>query len=622
MKFRYINIAVAGMIALAGCQKVLDKQNLSALSGELLYSDSTIVQLNLDNIYDNNLPAFGGQVGSSVLSGTQPQLSEEGYSSANVFMTGIVSLGTNEPTDFGTALNTNNSQPSNNYGRIRQLNSFIENIDASTLPQFTKNKFKAQALFFRAFRYWDMVRIYGGVPLVLTTLGGVGQAARDAALLPRDKTSACFAQMVKDLDSAIAYLPGKWTTTSSATWGRITSGAAAALKGRILLYWASPMFNPSDLPERWQAAYDANLQAKTILDANGSALHANYKTMWFSEANNPEAVMVTIYNNSPTDQVKKNNGWDRSCRPSYLQGSSSNLPTWEMVSSYPMKDGKAPGTSTTYPYYDSLYYKNRDPRFDATIAYNGCVWPLDGVATRKIWTYFETATGSTEASASNTGFYCRKAVQEGTYTNGDPQFSGTDWMEIRYAEVLLNLAEAAIGINKLGTTDPSYIGITAVRKRAGIDAGTGSLYGLTAGMTRAQLFDAVLLERKIEFAYEGKRFWDLYRWKRNTDLNGWTRNRLRITLRTGAGIPTAAQLKDPTNASFRDGQNLDNMSANFFTTNRNNKHDASNSVTKLDATPINFLTKYYFFPIPQLAITNNPNLAQNKDWGGSFDPLQ
>ncbi len=397
-----------------------------------------------------------------------------------------------------------------------------------------------------------------------------------------------------------------------------TSGAAAALKGRILLYWASPMFNPNDLPERWQAAYDANLQAKTILDANGFALNANYKTMWFTEANNPEAVMVTVYNNSPTDQVKKNNGWDKACRPSYLQGSSSNLPTWELVNSYPMKDGKAPGTSTTYPYYDSLYYKNRDPRFDATIAYNGCVWPLDGIATRKIWTYYETASASTETAASNTGFYCRKAVLEGTYTNGDPQFSGTDWMEIRYAEVLLNLAEAATGINKLGTTDPSYAGITAVRKRAGIDAGTASLYGLNAGLTRAQMFDAILQERKIEFAYEGKRFWDLYRWKRNTDLNGWTRNRLRIVLKTGAGIPTAAQLKDPTNASFRDGQSLDNMSTIFFTTIRNNNKDASNATTKLDATLINFLTKYYFFPIPQLAITNNPNLAQNKDWGWKF----
>ena len=623
MKFRYINLAIViGAFAFGSCQKVLDKTNLSNLSPDLLYADSNLVQLNMDNIYDNNLPLFGGQNTSSVLSGTSAQLSDEGQSSGNVIMTGAISLGTNEPNDFGTSLNTNNTQPSNNWGKIRQLNTFITSVEASTLPETTKNRFLAQARFFRAFRYWDMVRIYGGVPLVLTPLEGVGNAARESALLPRDKTSVCFAQMARDLDSAIKYLPGKWTATNTASWGKITSGAAAAFKGRVMLYWASPLFNPSNDVTRWQAAYDASLLAKTLLDANGFGLHANYKTMWFTEANNPEAVMVTCYNTSATDQVKKNNGWDKSCRPSYLQGSSANVPTWELVRSYPMKDGKAPGTSTANPYYDSLFYKNRDPRFDATIAYNGCTWPLDGVTTRKIWTYFETATASTETAASNTGFYCRKAVSEGTFTNGDPQYSGTDWMEIRYAEVLLNLAEAAVGINKLAVTDPSYAGLIAVRKRAGITANSDNLYGLTPNMTQAQLFDAVMLERKIEFAFEGKRFWDLYRTKRMSEINGITRNRLRITLKTGTGIPTAAVLKDATNVGFRDIQSLDAMMATYFTTTYNNNRNATNSVTKLDATPINFLNTYYFFPIPLAAITNNPNLQQNNNWGGSFDPIQ
>jgi len=624
MKRSYITITVTGlMMMVISCSKVLDKQNLSGLSPDLVFTDSSLAQLNMDNIYDNNLPLFGGQNTSSLLSGTQPQLSEEGYAANNVFMLGTMSYGSTEPGDYGTSLNTNNTQPSNNWGKIRQLNTFIQSMKASPLPVYTKNKFLAQALFFRAFRYWDMVRIYGGVPLVLTPLSGVGQAARDSALLPRNSTAECFAQITADLDTAIKYLPGKWTVTSSnAAWGKITSGAAAAFKGRVLLYYASPMFNPNDLPARWQAAYDANLKAKTILDANGFGLNSSYKNMWFTEANNPEAVMVTEYNNSSTDQVKKNNGWDKSCRPSYLNGTGSNLPTWELVMEYPMKDGKMPGVSTTYPYYDSLFYKNRDPRFDATIAYNGCTWPLDGVATKKVWTYYETAAKSAETSPSNTGFYCRKAVSEGTFTFNDPQYSGTDWMEIRYAEVLLNLAESAIGINKLSTADEGYTGIIAVRKRAGIDAGTGSLYGLTAGMTRTQLFDAILAERRIEFAFEGKRFWDLYRWKRMSDLNGWTRNRIRMVLKTGAGIPTAAALSDATNANYRDIQNLDNMMANYFTTIRNDNHDATNATTKLDASPINFLSTYYFFPVPLAAVTNNPNLKQNNNWGGSFDPLQ
>lgn len=620
-QYKILGAALLGMMILGSCKKAIDKTDLSKMEPDLLFSDSALVQLNMDNIYDNNLPTWGGQNTSSVLSGTQPQLSEEGQATGNKFWEGTMSFGTDEPKDYGTQLNTNNTQPNQNWGKIRQLNTFILSVDASPLPAYTKAKFIAQAKFFRAFRYWDLVRIYGGVPLVLTPLDGVGNEARDAALLPRNTTSECFAQIVKDLDEAISVLPGKWTAMSD--WGKITSGAAAAFKGRVLLYYASPMFNPTDDISRWQAAYDANLQAKTILDANGFGLNSNYKTMWFTEMNNPEAVMITGYNTATGDQQKKNNGWDKSCRPTYLFGSGSNTPTWELVHSYPMKDGKMPGDVTSaYTYNDTFYYKNRDPRFYSTIAYNGCVWPLDGNTNLKIWTYYETAAKSTETKASNTGFYCRKAVSEGTFTLGDPQYSGTDWMEIRYAEVLLNLAESAVGINKTGVADESYTGIMAVRQRAGIEAGSNNLFGLPETMSRSELFNAILDERKIEFAFEGKRFWDLYRWKRMSDLQGWYRNRIRIVLKTGAGIPTAAQLKDPTNPAYRDFQNLDNMTANYFTTIYNNNHDNSNPVTVLDNMPMNFLPEYYFFPIPMVAITNNPNLQQNKNWGGSFDAVQ
>ena len=615
-------ISVAGLVALCACNKVLDKSDLAKLTPDYVFNDSNLIQLNMDNIYYNNQPLFGGlNTANSVLSGTHTELSEEGYASNNIYMNGTMSYGTNEPGDYGTQLNSSNQTPTVSWGKIRQLNTFITSLRASPQPDYTKRKFEAQARFWRAYRYWDLVRIYGGVPLVLDPLPGVGEAARDSAQLPRNKTSEIFAQMASDLDYAIANLPGKYTNSND--WGKITSGAAAAFKGRVLLLWASPMFNPNDLTARWQAAYDANVAAKTILDANGFGLNSSYKNLWFTEANNPEAVMVTVYNNNTTDQGKRNNGWDKSCRPASALGSGSNLPSWEMVMSYPMKDGKMPGTSATYPYYDTLFYKNRDPRFDATIAYNGCVWPLDGNATRKQWTYYETSTTSTEGSSpSGTGLYCRKAVSESSFPQNDPTYSGTDWIEIRYAEVLLNLAESATGIGKTGQSDESYAGLIAVRKRAGITANADNLYGLTAGMTRAQLFNAVLFERKIEFAFEGKRFWDLYRWQRMSDLNGWTRNKIKITLKTGAGIPTAAQLKDPTNANYRDVQNLDNMMTNWFTMTRNNNHDASNSTTKLDQFPINFLTQYYFFPIPKAAITNDPNLLQNNNWGGAFDPLQ
>jgi starch-binding outer membrane protein, SusD/RagB family len=621
---------VAGLFVLTACKKVLDKQDLTKLTPELVFSDSNLVQLNMDAIYDVNLPTYGGQNTGSALSGLQPQLSDESYSSTmSPVLEGTITVSSSEISEFGTGLNTNTQVPSNNWGKIRQLNTFLKSLKEGTLPDYTKAKFEAQARFFRAFRYFDLVRIYGGVPLVLEPLAGVGEEAKDAALLPRNSTSEVMTQVVADLDFAIANLPGRWTTGSATTaWGRITSGAAAAFKGRALLYYASPQFNPTDLQARWQAAYQANLQAKTILDANGFGLNPSYQKMWFTEANNPEAVMVTEYNNVTTDQTKKNNGYESSTRPKYLNptntGGGSNQPTWELVKAYPMKDGKVPGDATgKYSYSDQLFYKNRDPRFDATIAYNGSTWSINNNPNQRVWTYFETSSKSTESTASNTGFYLKKAISEGSYTNNDPQYSGLDWMEIRYAEVLLNLAESAIGINKIGTGEEGYQGIIAVRKRAGIEAGANNLYGLDAGMSRAQLFTAILKERQIEFAFEGKRFWDLRRWKLfESTLNGTRRNKIKIVLKTGAGIPTAAELASPTSTKYRDVQNLDSMYVNYFTVTVNNNPLTTNATTNLDSKAINWQPSYYFFPIPQAAITNNPNLKQNKDWGGSFDPLQ
>jgi starch-binding outer membrane protein, SusD/RagB family len=624
MKSKYFYIpAVASLLAISACNKVLDKTNIVRLQPELVFTDSVLTQLNLDALYESNLPGWGGQNTSSTLSGLQPQLSEESFSSAtgsnNAILEGTIISGTGEPGDFGTSLSKDN-----NWGKIRALNVFIAGVETSPLPAYTKSKFIAQARFWRAFRYWDLVRIYGGVPLITTPVDGVGDEAKEAALLPRNTTAECMAQIVTDLDFAINNLPGKWTASTDV--GKITSVAAAAMKGRALLYYASPQFNPGDLQSRWQAAYDANLRAKQLADASGYGLNTSYKNMWFTEGNaNPEAVMVTMFNTAQGENARKNNGYENGTRPRYLGANGgSNQPSWEMVRSYPMKDGKERGTSTKYVYNDTFFYKNRDPRFDATIAYNGAVWPINGNANYRLWTYYETNTASTEANASNTGFYLRKAVVEGAV---DINFIGTDWMEIRYAEILLNLAESAVGINRLATTEEAYTGIIATRKRAGIEAGTGAdagLYGLTSGLSRADLFTAVLNEKKIEFAFEGKRFWDLRRHKIfESTLNGWYRNRLRIQLKPAGGIvPSAAQLKNPSAATFRDVQDLDYMYANFFTFNINNDPKTKVTATFLDAKPINWQPSYYFFPIPRAALLNNPNLAQNKDWGGAFDPLQ
>ncbi len=587
MKRNYFSIlSLLGLLGLASCEKVLDKTDLGSVNGSLIFKDSLLARMNLDYIYDQNLPAWGGSWG------TRPDLSDESFGESKYFEGTLL---VNDVADFGTALNA-----TNNYGKIRVINTFINDVNGGTIAQTTKNRLNAQAQFFRAWRYFDLVRLYGGVPLVTKPLQAVGVEARDAAFLSRNTTTETYKQIVSDLDSAMLFLPGKWGGSSD--WGRITRGGAAALKGRALLYAASPQFNPTDDAAKWQASYAANKQAYDLLVANGYGLHASFDQLWFQEVNNPEAVFLTGFNTSTGDQTRKNNGYDNSTRPSYAgTAGGSNQPSWEMVKAFPMKDGKKAGESTKYTYSDQLFYKNRDPRFDKTIAYNGVNWPLNGNTSYKLWTYF--AAGKTvETRASNTGFYTRKAINP-TVGVSDVQFSGTDWIEIRFAEVVLNLAESACGINSL---DEAYTHLKAIRKRAGIEAGTDGLYGLKANMTRTEMFDAILFERQIEFAFEGKRFWDLRRWKLiEKTLNGKRRTGVTINLKT-TGVPADF-------ATTRDNVDLDVAYTNYFTI-----------VTKqLDTKyAINWKPEYYFFAIPQSAIDNNPKIIQNNTWGGGFDPLK
>ncbi|MDQ6479092.1 RagB/SusD family nutrient uptake outer membrane protein [Dyadobacter sp. LHD-138] len=584
MKTRYI-IAILSAITLSGCEKVLDKTDLSAFNEDQVFNDSLLARGYVDYVYDQNLPVWP--------TGDFLKCTDE-ISGETRFFEGTVQV--NTVADFGTSVNA-----TNNYGKIRSINQFLLKMPNSVLSEGYKKELQAQITFFRAYRYFDLVQLYGGVPIVLEPLEGVGQAAKDEAAIPRSSTSASIQQIVKDLDYSIANLPGKWSNSND--WGRITSGAAAGFKGRILLNWASPQFNPNDLPDRWQSAYDANKKAIDMLTANGFKLHTSFKDLWFTEANNPEAVWVTCYNNKVGDQINKNQTWDNNTRPSYLgTGSGSNQPTWELTQAFPMKNGKDI-TEQGAGYDAKLFYKNRDPRFDNTIAFNGTTWPINGNTGYRLWTYM-VDNKTVEQKATATGFYCRKAIDPNLAT-GAVANSGTDWIEMRYAEVMLNFAESACGVNKL---DEAYKQLTEIRKRAGIDAGANGLYGLKADMTRSEMFEAILHERQIELAFEGKRFWDLRRWKLfESKLNGKRRNGVTINLKTSA-ISAAAF------AAQRDGMNLDSVYKNYL-----------EIVPKqLDTKyAIKWLPEYYFFAIPSTALTNNPRLEQNIGWpSGTFDPLK
>jgi hypothetical protein len=595
-----IILAFSASALLTSCKKVLDKEDLTKASPELVFSDSILVKQQLDFVYNQNLPTWFGNTGGAL--GSSNAQADDGWND-NKFVGGTLTNA--DVTDIGS-VNT-----SGNYNKIRIINTLIDGLKTSPLAGPLKKRFEAQALFFRAFRYFDLVRLYGGVPLVLTPLDGVGQDAKDAAKLPRNKTSDCIKQIVSDLDTAIKYLPKKWLT---ADYGRITSGAAMAFKGRVLLTYASPQFLNGDFTAtdaaRWEASYQANLTAYNFLLANGYGLNNSYDGMWFTEGYaNPEAVFVTGFNTSQGQQTSNNNGYEASTRPAYLSSgtpSTSNQPTWDLVQAYPMKDGKAPGASSTYAYSLQNFYKNRDPRFDKTIAYNGATWPINNNSTYKLWTYLISSKSVEPVGSTTTGFYLRKAIDPALALNNVP-YAGADWMEIRFAEVVLNLAESAA---ETGRMDEAFEGMKAIRKRAGIDLGDGN-YGLDVSIkgNRLNMINAIMLERQIEFAFEGKRFWDLRRRKLLTTLNG--KRRMGIKIVTNASAP--ASLTSTANGyPGRDALTTD-AAYTFFTI----------TTVPLDTKyTISYQPGIYFFGIPNATLNSDPAILQNNTWGGSFDPLQ
>lgn len=540
------------------CSDILNKKDLSAVTEEDVWNDSKYATAYLDKLCRDNLPDWDAGASNN---------SDEANGGDGIM--------------YGQL--TTSSIDTWNYEQIRKINLLLQKVGSGSIDEETQNTLKAQALVLRAWRYFQMVRQYGGVPLILEP-----QELTDDLYVTRAKTSECIAQMVKDLDDAIAILPWKWTSDDE---GRITKAAAMAFKGRILLYWASPQFNPDNDKQRWEDAYNANKQVMEELAQNGYGLYGSYSDLWFDEMN-VEAVFVKRF-----QEPGLTNSWNAGTRPvSEAQNYTGwNRPSLEMVESYPMADGTPITESKDY---DPVYFwKNRDPRFAQSIAYNGCLWELSGKSGRIQWTY----VGSELNNPTPSGFYCRKAVDE-SYTPYYTERSSTDWIEIRYAEVLMNYAECAA---ELGKNDEAYTILKQIRNRAGILPGSDGLYGLKAGMSQDDMIKAIMLERKIEFAFEGKRYWDLRRRRLfASELNGTRRH----------GLLPKLKISQEEFDKIKDNVDIDKDKDTYF----------RDSLIVLDTKfDIDFKDNYYFYAIPNKHLETNSKLEQTQGWdGGTFNPYE
>lgn len=497
-----------------------------------------------------------------------------------------------------------------NYDRIRLINQVLQDIGSGAIKQDLKDNITGQALFMRAYSYFQMVMYHGGVPYVTRPL----DRFEDDLMLPRNSTAACFDSILNDLDEAITMLPPH-IDKSSTEYGKIDANFALAFKAKVLLYKASPQFHPNNPWDNsdWQMAYEVNKKAYEDLKAQGYALASDYSNIALVEKG-PEVVFAVI--NSYPNKVTN---WDYGVRPgSESRGPASACPTWEFVKEFPMKDGKL-YNDPTGAYYKTdaeflqSYWENRDPRFVKSVVWNGKEYPVSGKAGKRQYTALGVAhelddfgvNPAAETNSTNlnryTGFFILKNSLL-NLTQAEVQQYDLDFVLMRFAEVMLNYAETA---NETGKQGEALTILKEIRGRAGIEPGVDGNYGITA-TTREEVREAIISERNIEFCFEGQRFWDLRRWRMLDRLDGITKHGVEAIAINGDGTEM------PISQAKKKADDYELTEVNF-----------KYSVLQVPLSGVKVMSlpeSYYFFPIQSDVIDKNPSIEQNNNWGGSFNP--
>lgn len=390
------------------------------------------------------------------------------------------------------------------YKGIRNANLMLSNMGKTAWTDlYDPNYIRGEQLYLRAYFYFELLRRFGGVVL-LTEAQDFTEASSD---LSRASYAETLALILNDIEESIKLLPltnADWPNPAAQS-NRATGAAAMALKARALLFDASPLNNPGGDVSKWKKASAAS---KAIMDLNKFSLEANY------------ANVLTVANSSEYIRI-----WPRGGRgfigtylsdfliPTSYGGAQSNLsPLQNHVDLYEMANGK-PITDPTSGYNPQNPYLNRDPRFYVNILYNNVTWQGRPVQT---WQTEPNAQGivtygtdiSSATSITKTSYYLKRLWPE-TSRSGSTASALLNYVFYRYAEVLLNYAEA---LNEEGgpTTDV-YSAVNAIRLRAKMPA-------LSAGLTQAQMRDRIRNERAVEFAFEDMRWWDILRWKKGAEI--------------------------------------------------------------------------------------------------------
>jgi len=501
------------------------------------------------------LPTTGNRVGGDFL-----DAATDDAVSSNPTNTSVQQLA------MGTYTSDNypDNQWASYYQGIRRTSIFINHIDRVPLKGKLANGtpfnrvWKAEARFLRALFYFELVKRYGGVPL----LGNKVYQLNDNIELPRAEFRECVEFIVSECDAVKDSL--RTDPFDLAFYERPTKGAALALKARVLLYAASPLFNGGNIDpqnpltgytdgsdDRWLAAETA---ARDVIEMNLFSLQPEFRDVFITR--NPERIFSKQGGNNTS--VENNNG-----PVGYSTGVNNGRtsPTQELVDAFGMANG-LPIDDPESGYDENDPYANRDGRFYATLFYNGAPWLGRPVET------FEGGAdkpGGTKQQ-TKTGYYLRKFM--GNFETA-VNYSNVnhDHILFRYAEVLLNFAEARN--ERLAAPDGEvYTAVEQIRERAGLQP-----FQLPAGLSKDQMREVIRNERRKELAFEEHRFYDVRRWKVaeqefNKDLSAMT------IYQTGTGVIR-------------------------------------------QRTPVlrmNFEERMYLAPIPFSEVIKNPQMTQNPGW--------
>lgn len=501
-----IIIFLLSTIVIVSCQKgLLDKSPLNSLSDATVWNDPVLVQSFVNDQY-RGLPSwdwYDKVRGISLSSACDESIHQYGYD--GIYDMNKGALAPSNMTGFDTW--------KFDYGYIRKIDVFFSKIDQVPGSADLISRMKGEMHFLLAWYYMELAERYGGVPLIVQPF-----ELNDNFQLPRSSYDSTVNYIVAECDSAAALLPVNYDANDL---GRATKGAALALKSRILLYAASPLWNSSNDQAKWKKAADA---AKIVIDMNNYHLYSGPAGTYgqiFTDNTNEEIIFQRTIDptsaNTVYSAVEQTEGPDGGINAlGQYGGWNTNSPSANLADAFGMNDGLSIDRSTSYD--PQKPYANRDPRFYADINYDGAKWWGDStlqfyVGGRNSPQYLGN---SDHGNSSRTGYTMRKHLNLTFDYQNDHYGQTTDpWIIFRISEMYLNYAEAQY---YLGAEEQARWALDQLRSRPSVN-----LPPVTSSGT--ELLERIRNERQVELCFEAQRFWDVRRWMiadvtENTSLKG------------------------------------------------------------------------------------------------------